>query len=229
MKYTQSAAGVHLLLKHHFSLHCLRARKHSHTYFHIWLYIHNAAAPLYTPPSRCAEHEWRKCFWTEGPSLKLSTLHNPLRAAMRRTLGVFSKTESRLIAGTFRGWFVCLFTQRGGWMQAGQLRWSIICYLRWLRLLTAATRWGLASAGFWRPKSRPGESGPAGCDAEPAADTSHDVLGLGQVWDGDWTELRESQREDSSVNRFLAVSWFVSQINNVAVSSIRVGTGLSYF
>lgn len=61
--------------------------------------------------------------------------------------------------------------------------------------------------------------------ASSRTDTSHSVLRLGHVWDR--TGWRwQSQQENGSVNRFLAVSWFVSQMNNVAVRRIQVRIGL---
>lgn len=94
---------------------------------------------------------------------------------------------------TFRGCFdarcVC-----SAWLQTGQLRRVIVCFVcggSSSSLLTPGEV--LASAGvfFWRPKSRLAASGPAGCDAEPAAGRTHHTVSSGSD-SSDWTELRES-------------------------------------
>lgn len=134
--------------------------------------IHNAAALLHTPLSWCAEHKWRKCFWTEGPSSNMSALHNAHRAATK----CLTSAERGLNLNGEHEFETC----RGRFMQTT----SIVGSSPWLRFLAADTRCGLVCSGPLEARKPQTESGPAGCDRRISSRTdasSHSVR-LRRVW-----------------------------------------------
>lgn len=115
------------------------------------------------------------------------------------------RTESKLKAETLRGQLGV--SGHAGCRLAGWNMHCLACLFFVVPQPTADTRWELASAVFRKPKSQLYISGPAGCDAEPAAGWTHQCPQAQRGLRQDWTEL--SQQGDSAAHRFLAAAWFM--------------------